>query len=149
MSWWCRPSALLRRSLSGTGGENGIGHGHANGRGHGVSRPGLLEPLARLRFHFNKMGLTLDEIKKIAELSRLELSPEEEATYQQQLGRVVDYIDQLKAFATHPSDAAARPQPEADDTPREGEDTRWFVANAPEALDRFLLVPQVKASERG
>jgi aspartyl-tRNA(Asn)/glutamyl-tRNA(Gln) amidotransferase subunit C len=42
------------------------------------------------------MSLTKEEIKKIAELSRLELNDVEISKYQTQLGSVLDYIDMLK-----------------------------------------------------
>lgn len=42
------------------------------------------------------MSLTKEEIKKIAELARLELNDVEISKYQEQLGSVLDYIDMLK-----------------------------------------------------
>lgn len=42
------------------------------------------------------MSLTKEEIKKIAELARLELNDVEISKYQTQLGSVLDYIDMLK-----------------------------------------------------
>ncbi|HOZ53239.1 MAG TPA: Asp-tRNA(Asn)/Glu-tRNA(Gln) amidotransferase subunit GatC [bacterium] len=42
------------------------------------------------------MSLTKEEIKKIAELARLELNDVEISKYQNQLGSVLDYIDMLK-----------------------------------------------------
>lgn len=93
------------------------------------------------------MALTNEEVRKIALLARLRLSPEEEATFAGQLGKVVDYIDQLKG-----REAAEEWLPEAAD--REVEDRarpclprELFLANAPAALDGFLLVPEVKGSD--
>jgi len=46
------------------------------------------------------MSLKLDEVKHIAQLSRLELSPEELKLYGTQLSSVLDYIDKLKKVKT-------------------------------------------------
>ena len=43
------------------------------------------------------MALNLEEVRKIATLARLRFTPEEEAVFVGQLGRIVDYIDQLQA----------------------------------------------------
>ncbi len=93
------------------------------------------------------MALNDSEIKKIAELSRLDLSADEEHLYAQQLSEVLGYIDQLESFDTA-DPVHENPLPEADDEPRPGMELKAFLGNAPESLDRFLLVPQVKKSER-
>ena len=93
------------------------------------------------------MALTIEEVRRIASLARLRLSPEEEATFGGQLARIVDYIDQLARFAPAPVDLAAGPGREADDRPQECLPRERFLANAPVALDGFLLVPEVKGSE--
>lgn len=90
------------------------------------------------------MALTLDEVRNIATLARLRLSPEEEARFVPQLGRIVEYIDQLHKFDQHPAEdgsAAAAEEPDriGDTLPRER-----FLANAPDSMDAFLVVPQVK-----
>jgi aspartyl-tRNA(Asn)/glutamyl-tRNA(Gln) amidotransferase subunit C len=108
------------------------------------------------------MALSIDDVRKIASLARLRFTPDEEAAYAGQLGKIVDYIDQLQrvdpgreAEAAAGGTAAADPAstaaiatpaaPEAPDVilpclPRE-----VFLANAPAALDGFLVVPEVKA----
>ena len=93
------------------------------------------------------MALNDSEIKKIAELARLELTPEEEQLYARQLSEVLGYIDQLESFATA-DPVHENPLPEAVDEVSPGLALEAFLANAPESLDRFLLVPQVKKSER-
>jgi aspartyl-tRNA(Asn)/glutamyl-tRNA(Gln) amidotransferase subunit C len=94
------------------------------------------------------MGLSVDQIRRIAVLARLDLSPEEENVFGEQLAQVVEYIDQLEMFARFddPSDSALA-QPEAADEVATPKDTAWALDNAPRRLDRFLLVPQVKAQE--
>ena len=99
------------------------------------------------------MSLDVEEVRRIAELARLQLSAGEEAKFASQLGRIVDYIDQLRTFDagaalsddTDPElDAAANDVP-AGDRPLLDD----FLDNAPASLDRFLLVPQVKATPGG
>lgn len=41
------------------------------------------------------MSLTKDEVKKVASLAKLSLSPEEELVYNDQLSEIVAYIDHL------------------------------------------------------
>jgi len=42
------------------------------------------------------MSLSIDEVRHIASLARLELSPEEEKLLQGQLSAILDYVEQLK-----------------------------------------------------
>lgn len=90
------------------------------------------------------MALTLEEVRKIAALARLRFTPEEEAVFVGQLGKIVDYIDQLQRFETSSEDEAVLEAREADDKPHECLPRGDFLANAPAALDGFLLVPGVK-----
>ncbi|HEX5761420.1 MAG TPA: Asp-tRNA(Asn)/Glu-tRNA(Gln) amidotransferase subunit GatC [Thermoanaerobaculia bacterium] len=90
------------------------------------------------------MALNLDEVRKIASLARLRLSPEEERLFAGQLGDVVDYIDQLARYESADPPAAVALAPEADDIPGPSMPRELFLANAPSALDGFLLVPVVK-----
>jgi len=43
---------------------------------------------------------TREEVLKIAALARLELTPEEVERYQKQLGRVLEYVQELKSVPT-------------------------------------------------
>ena len=117
------------------------------------------------------MALTTDEVRKIAMLARLRLTPREEDLFAQQLGQVVDYIDQLGRYApaagasgspagdagtvsateaTEATEATATVEPaghDAADTVAPCLPRELFLANAPASMDGFLLVPEVKASE--
>ncbi|HWM94384.1 MAG TPA: Asp-tRNA(Asn)/Glu-tRNA(Gln) amidotransferase subunit GatC [Thermoanaerobaculia bacterium] len=94
------------------------------------------------------MELTIEEVRKIAALARLRLKPEEEAVFVGQLGKIVGYIDQLQRYETgSESDAALAVREadrEAEDIPHECLPRDQFLANAPAAMDGFLLVPEVK-----
>lgn len=91
------------------------------------------------------MALTLEEVRKIAALARLRLSPEEEARFAGQLAAIVDYIDQLQACAGEEPEIPSQGVQEQEDRPHECLPRERFLANAPASLDSFLLVPEVKA----
>ena len=44
------------------------------------------------------MKLTLEQVRHVAQLARLQLSPEEEQRYQGQLSAILDAVDQLGAL---------------------------------------------------
>jgi len=92
------------------------------------------------------MALTIEEVRKIASLARLRFSPEEERVFTDQLGHIVDYIDQLQRYETGAGEAApVLPVREAEDRPHACLPRELFLANAPaSALGEFLVVPEVK-----
>ncbi|HVG10588.1 MAG TPA: Asp-tRNA(Asn)/Glu-tRNA(Gln) amidotransferase subunit GatC [Thermoanaerobaculia bacterium] len=90
------------------------------------------------------MALTIEDVRKIAALARLRFKPEEEAVFVGQLGKIVDYIDQLQRYESGSELEATQGAPEAEDAARECLPREQFLANAPAALDGFLLVPEVK-----
>lgn len=92
------------------------------------------------------MALTIEEVRKIAALARLRFTPEEEAVYVGQLGRIVSYIDRLQSYQTAEEREPAPPVREADDRTHATLPRELFLANAPASLDGFLLVPAVKGS---
>lgn len=94
------------------------------------------------------MALTSEEVRKIASLARLRFTPEEEGRLVDQLGRIVDYIDQLQSYETGEGRAAPTAAVrEAEDRPRPCLPRELFLANAPaSALGEFLVVPEVKGS---
>ena len=99
------------------------------------------------------MSLDVEEVRRIAELARLRLSAAEEARFASQLSEIVDYIDQLSAFsagAALSDDSEPEGTDDANDVPTKGRPLLDdFLDNAPASLDRFLLVPQVKATPGG
>lgn len=92
------------------------------------------------------MSLTIEEVRRIASLARLPLTAREEEMFGPQLAKIVAYIDQLGEFSTAEPEArgAAR---EADDVVAPSMPQELFLANAPEVLHSFLVVPQVKATD--
>ena len=91
------------------------------------------------------MALTHEDVRKIATLARLRFTPDEEAKLTGQLAGIVDYIDQLQAFEVAEPDAVSQGAREVEDRPHDCLPREEFLANAPAALDTFLLVPEVKA----
>ncbi len=95
-------------------------------------------------------ALTIAEVRRIAALARLRLSPEEEARYAEQLGTILGYIDQLARFETEAeSDGAPASAPVADRPGGQIAPDFAPLAHAPETLDVFYLVPQVKVTGDG
>ena len=103
------------------------------------------------------MSLAVEEVRRIAELARLRISAREETTFASQLSEIVDYIDQLREFdegGASLADTEATSDAADNDRPRPGDAAGpplldQFLDNAPASLDRFLLVPQVKATPGG
>ncbi len=92
------------------------------------------------------MSLTTDEVRKIAALARLELEPGEEAMLTEQLSRIVGYVDQLQKVEVIAPEDAAEDSQLAFDEPLPSLDRALFEANAPQAQDGYLVVPQVKTT---
>ncbi|HEX3526851.1 MAG TPA: Asp-tRNA(Asn)/Glu-tRNA(Gln) amidotransferase subunit GatC [Thermoanaerobaculia bacterium] len=91
------------------------------------------------------MALTTEEVRRIASLARLRFTPEEESVFVHQLGRIVDYIDQLQRYEGEGSAETPSPVKEAEDVVRPCLPRERFLANAPEsAFGEFLVVPEIK-----
>jgi aspartyl-tRNA(Asn)/glutamyl-tRNA(Gln) amidotransferase subunit C len=93
------------------------------------------------------MGLTRDDIEKVALLSRLRLSDEELARMTEQLGQIVEYVRQLDELDTSQvpplSHAADLTNVFAADEHRPGLDREAALANAPKRDDECYRVPAV------
>ena len=103
----------------------------------------LLTAVAKISLE--EMRLSADEVRKIARLARLRLSPEEEETFVPQLGQIIDYFDLLTQYSSsEPEHLRVSETLEADDTARPSMPQEDFRHNAPLVRGSFLLVPQVK-----
>ena len=91
--------------------------------------------------------LSLDQIARIAELARLELSPADSAAMQQQLNGILAMVDAMRAVDTHGVEPMSHPQQAMqrlrDDAVAERDGRERFQAAAPEVEDGFYLVPKV------
>ena len=93
------------------------------------------------------MPLTLDEVRHIARLARLRLTPEEERRYADQLSAILEYADRLKRVNTSAVPPASAVEgfsaPLRPDTPRPPLARDRALANAPSTDDGMFLVPPV------
>jgi len=93
--------------------------------------------------------LSLEEVRRIAALARLELSPEEERLFAGQLSAVLDYVRQLEALdvsgvepMTHALAAGEAP-PLRPDEVRPGLPAERALAAAPARAGTCFLVPRI------
>jgi aspartyl-tRNA(Asn)/glutamyl-tRNA(Gln) amidotransferase subunit C len=93
------------------------------------------------------MSLTLDEVRKIAHLARLNLSEGEIALYGPQLSRILDFIEQMNQVDTSKVEPLAHPldlsQPLRTDTVSEPNLRDKYQKIAPQVEAGLYLVPKV------
>jgi aspartyl-tRNA(Asn)/glutamyl-tRNA(Gln) amidotransferase subunit C len=91
--------------------------------------------------------LSLEQVTRIAQLARLELSPAETAAMQHEMNAILAMVDQMAAVDTagvepmaHPQEAAQRLR---EDAVTESDQREVFQRVAPATEDGLYLVPQV------
>jgi aspartyl-tRNA(Asn)/glutamyl-tRNA(Gln) amidotransferase subunit C len=91
--------------------------------------------------------LSLEQVTRIAQLARLELSPAETAAMQHEMNAILAMVDQMAAVGTagvepmaHPQEAAQRLR---EDAVTEADQREAFQRVAPATEDGLYLVPQV------
>ena len=93
------------------------------------------------------MGLTREEVQKVSLLARLQLSDDELTWMTSQLGKIIDYVDQLNELDTTDVEpmahAAELANVFADDQIRPSLDRDDVLANAPKRDDECYRVPAV------
>jgi len=93
------------------------------------------------------MKISKDDVTKVAELARLEVTEEETAIFTEQLGNILEYIDKLNELDTDNVEPTSHVLDIS--TPlREDKVVKWLsieevLQNAPESEDDFFVVPQV------
>ena len=91
--------------------------------------------------------LSLDQIARIAELARLEVSPAESAALQQQLNDILAMVDAMSAVDTEGVEPMSHPQQAMqrlrEDEAREPDLREKYQDAAPATEDGFYLVPKV------
>ena len=91
--------------------------------------------------------LSLDQIRRIADLARLELSEPEAAAMQQELNAILALVDQMAAIDTEGVEPMSHPQVAMqrlrEDRVTEPDQRAQFQAIAPQVEDGLYLVPQV------
>ena len=91
--------------------------------------------------------LSLDQIAKIAELARLELSAADAAALQQELNGILAMVDRMQAVDTRGVEPMSHPQQAMqrlrDDDVTERDQREEHQAIAPATEDGLYLVPKV------
>jgi len=86
-------------------------------------------------------------VEEVARLARLALTPDEIATFQSQLGRVLEHIDQLSKADIEGIEPTAHANPVfnviREDFPVEGLKSEDFLVLAPRSANNLLIVPKV------
>jgi aspartyl-tRNA(Asn)/glutamyl-tRNA(Gln) amidotransferase subunit C len=91
--------------------------------------------------------ISLETVRHIAKLARLHLSEKEEALYTEQLGKIIDYFDELKAIDT----TGVEPMSHAlsitnimrEDVVIPSVGHKILLEGAPEAENGFFRVPKI------
>ena len=90
------------------------------------------------------MSLSIDDVRKVAKLARLEMSEPDLARMQQQLSAILDYIDQLNTDGVEP---LAHPLPVLNvfrpDEPMPSLPVDAALQNAPSRVGDYFGVPAV------
>jgi aspartyl-tRNA(Asn)/glutamyl-tRNA(Gln) amidotransferase subunit C len=97
------------------------------------------------------MSLSLDQVRKVARLARLELSEDDLARMQRELSAILDYVDQLQKLNTDGVDPLAHPLPVHNvfrpDEPAPSLPVDEALRNAPARAGDYFAVPAVFDSE--
>lgn len=100
------------------------------------------------------MALTQDDIARLAELARLELSPEESERAQKELERVLEYVGRLSKIDTTgvpETDVTDVQAPIREDVAERGDDAtrEWILSDFPDRSGDALRVPAVFEKPKG
>ncbi|NIO07050.1 MAG: Asp-tRNA(Asn)/Glu-tRNA(Gln) amidotransferase subunit GatC [Deltaproteobacteria bacterium] len=93
------------------------------------------------------MSLTRDDVKRVATLARMELTPKEEEQLTKQLGSILHYIDKLNELDTEKVEPLAHVgdivnafrEDRVTNTPA----TDPLLANAPDREEDYIKVPNI------
>ncbi len=93
------------------------------------------------------MPIELSDVEHIAKLARLSLTPEEKTRYQRELGKILEYFDQLNKLDTSKIPPMTHAVPK-ENLLREDEikpclPQEVALKNAPHAREGYFQVPQV------
>lgn len=93
------------------------------------------------------MSVTVEDVKRVAALARLDLSAEEEARFTDELGRILQYMDKLNELDTDGVSPSAHPIPVAGsfraDEPEIFPGIAELLDQAPDRRDSYYRVPRV------
>jgi aspartyl-tRNA(Asn)/glutamyl-tRNA(Gln) amidotransferase subunit C len=102
----------------------------------------------------NKLPLPMidrEQVHKVALLARLELAPAEEEQFTTQLGRILEYFEQLSELDVSEVQPTARAIDVSNVTRSDQlqpySDVRAILNSAPDQEDDFFKVPQILSAE--
>lgn len=91
--------------------------------------------------------LSSEEVKKVAQLARIELSENEVEKFQKDLSSILDYVDELKAVETDGleivSSVTGLENVQRDDEAVTIDYQEDIMANAPERKDKYYKVKSI------
>ena len=97
------------------------------------------------------MSLSLDDVRKVAKLARLELAEADCARLQPQLSAILEYVDQLQQLPTDGVEPLAHPLPIQnafrDDVSTLSLSVDEALANAPNRIGNYFGVPAVFSND--
>jgi aspartyl-tRNA(Asn)/glutamyl-tRNA(Gln) amidotransferase subunit C len=93
------------------------------------------------------MKITKKDVMHVAELARIDLSDDAIDVFAEQIGDILDYVDQLKRVPTEgvapTSHAISLTNAFREDEVAEPSDAGRALENAPESQDGYFIVPKV------
>lgn len=93
------------------------------------------------------MSISQEEVKKVANLARLEISEQEEQEFGTQLNAILEYFDQLSELDTSEVEPTTRAIDVSNimrsDVQTTYEDREGLLENAPSRDDDFFRVPKI------
>lgn len=97
------------------------------------------------------MSLGIENIEKIAQLARLDVSAEKASHLQKDLNKILELVKQMNTANTENVQPLAHPcdetQPLRDDVITETDQREDFQSLAPQVSENLYLVPEVISSE--
>lgn len=93
------------------------------------------------------MSLSLDEVRKVAHLARIQLTPEEEEKFAGQLNSILDYVEQLRELDVEGVEPTTRAIDVSnvmrDDRREVYGDREAILSGAPDRDESFFKVPKI------
>ncbi len=97
------------------------------------------------------MAITIEDVEHIAKLARLRLTEEEKLRFQKELGKIIEYFDQLKKLNTEgvPPTTHVVPLENVlrEDVVKPSLPVDEALANAPDRKGNYFRVPKVVEKE--
>lgn len=97
------------------------------------------------------MTIAIQDVEHIAKLARLRLTEEEKLRFQKELGKIIEYFDQLKKLNTEDIPPTTHVVPLEnvlrEDVVKPGLPVEEALANAPDRKGNYFRVPKVVEKE--